>query len=466
MRTQAFPISFLAALLGSVGPAVAGITIVESELIAESEGLAGFYQYGVAVDLDADTAVVGSHMLNGMTGGAFVFTRSGDEWGQQALLIPSGGTAGDHFGLNAAIEGDVIVVGSPYQDPEQSVDSGVAYVYVRSGETWSEQAVLTANDVETGALFGQAVAISGNTIAVRAARAAGPLGAEQGAVYVFVYGEGVWTQQAKLTGDGSIGSSIWTTLAIHGDTLVIGAPNVSTPAGTGCVYVFVRDDGAWSQETKIAPSGTSSFGFAVSLSGDTLIVGSPDDAGPAGWNQGSAFVYRRIGGVWTQDVRLFAESGAPFGRYGWSVAVQNDWGAVGALYGDYVIGKTFIYSRTGSNWSFEMAVIPPGDGISDEWSGWSLSLNADTLLVGAPFFSGEGNVDEGRVFSYRLTIPGDLNCDTQINSTDTGLFLLRLVDPIAAVQRQGGCSIEHADLNGDGRIDGDDIAPFVSLLLD
>ncbi len=468
MHTPRLLLRAAAVLLTGYLPTFAGITIVESELEAESAGLAGFYQYGVAVDLDGDTAVVGSHMLNSMTGGVFVFTRWGDAWTQQALLTPSGGAAGDHFGLNAAIEGDTIVVGSPLQNAEQLADSGVGYVYVRSGESWSEQAILSANDVEAGALFGQAVAISGETIAVRASLAAGPLGADQGAVYVFIRSGGAWTQQAKLTAaDGAIGSSmIGTALAIHGDTLVVGAPGATTPSGTGCAYVFVRETGAWSQQAKIVPSGTRNFGFSMSLSGNTLIVGSPDDSGPAGMNQGSAFVYRRLGGVWSQDVRLHAAPGAPFGQFGWSVAVQNDWGAVGALYGDYVIGKTYIYSRTGSNWNFETAVIPPSDGVSDDWSGWSVALNADTLLVGAPFFSGPGHVDEGRVFSYRLTIPGDLNCDTQINADDAERFVQSLLDPEGASESQRGCSILHADVNEDGRIDGEDIGPFVGLLLE
>jgi hypothetical protein len=135
-------------------------------------------QFGHSVAVSDSTAVVGAHGHNSATGAAYVFVRSGTTWSQQAELTASDATAGDDFGWSVAVSGSTAVVGAQYRNAE----TGAAYVFVRSGATWSQQAQLTASDGATNAYFGFSVAVSGSTAVV------GAYGHNSGtgAAYVFV----------------------------------------------------------------------------------------------------------------------------------------------------------------------------------------------------------------------------------------------------------------------------------------
>ena len=174
------------------------------------------------------------------------------------------------------------------------LQQGSAYVFVRSGGVWSQQQKLVAADAALGDQFGTSVAISGETVVVGAPRAGG---LQQGSAYVFVHSGGVWSQQQKLVAaDAASGDNFGFSVAISGETVVIGALDDDGAAGfnQGSASVFVHSGGVWSQQQKLEAADAAegdAFGFSVALSGETVVVSARNDDGAAGLNQGSAYVF-------------------------------------------------------------------------------------------------------------------------------------------------------------------------------
>src|SRR6185503_19688910 len=193
----------------------------------------------------------------------------------------SDAAAGDLFGDSVAVSGDTAVVGA-IGDDDGGTSSGSAYVFVRSAGVWSQQQKLTASDALAGDEFGYSVAVSGDT-AVVGARSDSDAGTFSGSAYVFVRSAGVWSQQQKLTAsDAAAGDFFGFSVAVSGDTAVVGAIfDDDAGSGSGSAYVFVRSAGVWSQQQKLTASdaaASDSFGASVAVSGDTAVVGASFDS--------------------------------------------------------------------------------------------------------------------------------------------------------------------------------------------
>ena len=183
-------------------------------------------EFGVSVAISGDTLVVGAHGDNDNgtnSGSAYIFTRSGTlAWTQQAKLTASDGAADDEFGGSVAISGDTVVVGAVWND-DNGTDSGSAYIFTRSGTAWTEQAKLTASDGAADDNFGNSVAISGDTVVVGAWHD-DDNGTDSGSAYIYTRSGTAWTEQAKLmASDGAADDEFGDSVAISGDTVVVGA---------------------------------------------------------------------------------------------------------------------------------------------------------------------------------------------------------------------------------------------------
>ena len=225
------------------------VTPVEVAKLVAADGATNDF-FGFSVALSGNTAVIGAlrddNDVNGVdSGSAYMFTRSGITWRQQAKLTAADGAANDTFGGNVAISGDTAVIGAA-RDDDTGDNSGAAYVFIRSGTTWSQQAKLTAADGAANDRFGTRVALSGNTTVIGAILD-DDKGNDSGTAYVFARSGTAWSQQAKLTAtDGAADDVFGWSVALSGDTVVIGAPTsiFVLPGGTGSAYVFDinRDD--------------------------------------------------------------------------------------------------------------------------------------------------------------------------------------------------------------------------------
>ena len=303
-------------------------------------------RFGYSVSLDGDTLVVGSKVEGFFpVGSAYVFTRSGTGWTEQAKLTASDGAAYDRFGYSVSVDGDTIVVGAS----GDGNDSGSAYVFTRSGTSWTEQAKLTASDPSPDHRFGESVSLFEDTLVVGATRHNIGSFYVTGAAYVFTRSGTSWTEQAKLTAsDPSPDDRFGESVSVDGDTIAVGA---SGDNFEGSTYVFTRSGTSWTEQAKLTASdGVSGdeFGWSVSLFEDRLVVGAPLNDHNGISDPGSAYVFTRSGTSWTEQEKLTASDAAAGDQFGYSVAVGQTTVAVGAYERDGVNG-----SNSGAVYVFE-----------------------------------------------------------------------------------------------------------------
>ncbi|MBN1811580.1 MAG: PKD domain-containing protein, partial [Anaerolineae bacterium] len=364
------------------GVIVGGHTVAQAKLRAR-DGRSGD-NLGRSVAIDGNTAVLGApYDDDGGTnaGSAYVFVREGPTWVQQAKLLADDGYRYDYFGFSVAVGGDTIVVGA-YGDDDQGSDSGSAYVFERQEDAWVQQAKLTAGDGGSDDRFGMSVVIHGDTILVGAAGADGT-----GAAYVFLREGTAWTRQAKLTAsDGAVGDEFGGAVAIDGSTIVIGARKDD---GAGAAYVFSEGSG-WitkTQDAKLTAGDRASgdeFGGAAAIAGDIAVIGAKyDDDGGDG--SGSAYVFVREGAAWTQQAKLVPDDGAANDYFGNSVAAGDGMVVVGANRDDdrgSDSGSAYVFVRRENTWA-QRAKLTASDGGQNDRFGGAAAVDEDTIVVGA-----------------------------------------------------------------------------------
>ncbi len=346
--------------------------------------------FGFSVDVDGTSVITGAPLASSpatFSGAAYVFTPGPSGWTQQAKLVPADFAQLDQFGYSVAISGDTAVVGS-YGNNGGGTDSGAVYVFVRSGVTWSQQAKLLSNDIAAGDGFGYSVAVSGDTLVV-GAPADDDVGSNSGSAYVFTRSGTVWTQQGKLTAsDAASADNYGVSVALSGDTVVIGASGDDDVVGinVGAAYVATRTAGVWSEQAKFVPADPAAddqFGTAVGVAGDAALIGAPLDD-DAGGESGSAYVFVRSGSGWTQSAKLTAADAASGDRFGISAAIKAGRLVIGAAYDSGTLsqsGSAYVFDGSGATW-LELTKLEPADPGTGDRFGFSVAISGD-IVVGA-----------------------------------------------------------------------------------
>ena len=357
----------------------------------------GKFGFSVALSADGRTALVGGYADDGGRGAVWVFTRSGATWKQEgAKLTVKTGIAFSEFGYSVALsaDGNTALIGGPKYEGT----SGAAWVFTRSGTTWTQRAELHGNPFDKDPYtltpnddgFGASVALSadGTTALV-----GGNTHDENvGEAFVFRGVGSRWVREGKpLTGSGGIGApGFGTSVALsgNGQTAVVGGSNDNQAAGA--VWVFVRSGTTWREESsKLTASGESKFGFfgcsvALSSDGDTLLVGACSNSA----NQGAAWLFTRTGSTWRQGPKLTAEGGSQRGLFGLSVALSSN-GATALIGGpgsDRGDGGAWVFSRSTSTWLQQGSKLTASREVGAGSFGYSVALSSDaqTALIGAP----------------------------------------------------------------------------------
>lgn len=370
-------------------------------------------QLGWSVDVDGDTAVVGAPYADvggsADQGSAYVFVRSGGVWTQQERLTAADGAAGDQFGRAVAVDGDTIVVGAPQQRVGADGARGAVYVFTRSGTVWGQEGHLTAAGAMAGA-FGSSVALDGDTALVGDPSCVVGAYVRTGAAFVFERSGTTWNLAQQLVA-GAAAADDWfgSSVALDGDTALVGAPgdNAGTAVNHGAATVFVRSGSSWSAQAELTGSGGASnerFGDAVSLDGDTAVIGAPFDHVGAVRDQGAAYVFVRSGTTWPLDQRLLGTDREPQDdHFGGAVCVQGDTVLVGAPENEVeresgadasAQGTVFAYVRSGGTWTRQARLTAANGAVQDHF-GFSVSLSGDTALAGALDDDIGGRVDQG-----------------------------------------------------------------------
>jgi len=437
-------------------------------------------EFGISVALSGDTLVVGADTESGNqttitngsvvsvnqtltnAGAAYVFVRSGGNWTQQAYLKASNADQGDDFGYAVAISGDTIVVGAPHESSNQTTitngssasadnsltSSGAAYVFVRNGTTWSQQAYLKAPNAANYAYFGFSVAVSGDTAVVGAdndssaqttisnggSASADNTAIAAGAAYVFVRSGTTWSPQAYLKApNAGAGQYFGYSVGISGDTVVVGslyepsnqttvtngsgASNDRSARGAGAAYVFVRSGVNWTQQAYLKASNAAAgslFGISSAISGDTIVVGAYSDSSKQATvtngsgasadtslpNAGAAYVFVRNGTTWSQQAYLKASNPDSDDYFGGRLGVSGDTvvvGAFGESSNQTSVGKgssasadnsvnragaAYVFTRSGTSWS-QQAYLKAANPDADDRFCFA-AVDGDTVAVGAP----------------------------------------------------------------------------------
>ncbi|MFQ5424381.1 MAG: thrombospondin type 3 repeat-containing protein [Phycisphaerae bacterium] len=448
-----------------------GTSISQQAKLTDSGAAAGD-RFGEAVAVDADTVVVGVRRDDDdgdSSGSACVFVRSGTNWTQQARLTAADAAAGDEFGRSIAVEGDIAVVGARRDDDAAGADQGAAYIFTRSGTVWSQAAKLTAADAAAGDQFGESVAISGDTVVV-GARFDGDAGAKSGSAYVFVRNGATWTQQAKLTASDAASMDFFgESVALSSDTIVVGASgNDDGGSNSGSAYVFVRNGAVWTQQAKLLPADATAndqFGRSVAIDGGTVLIGARfDDDGAV--NSGSAYVFTHSGTTWTQATEFKAGDAAANDLFGESVAIKGDSLVVGAFHDDDA------GASSGSAYLFEAVVaccLPAGSCLDMAASTCAamggLSNGAGSDCATQPDTDGDGVLDclDNCPNDPNKTEPGVCGCGVADVDTDgDGTFDCMDAcpnDPAKTAPGTCGCGVADTDTDGDGTVDCIDMCP-------
>jgi hypothetical protein len=286
----------------------AGVWTQSQELTSTMPG----DNYGQAVALQGDTALVGAiyHGTPGKyAGSVFAYTRTAGVFGGSQELTGTDVINAEYFGSSCAVDGDVAVVGAQrhnhtYDGSPAGAGSGGAFVFTRTAGVWSPSQELTITTsysypidyLNTNDNFGNAVAVSGDT-AIVGARSHD----YNGAAYVFKQSSGVWTQQQRLTAlDGANADSLGSSVALDGDTGLIGSPGHQHSGGikSGACYVFSRSGSTWAEAGEFSATGLAAsdgFGKSAVLSADSALVGAYGHAVGGASQAGSAYVFLRSG---------------------------------------------------------------------------------------------------------------------------------------------------------------------------
>jgi hypothetical protein len=450
-------------------------------------------QFGEAVAISGDTVVVGAPLesskargINGnqsdgsanQAGAAYVFVRGSDGWRQEAYLKSSNLDPDDLFGSSVAISGNVIVVGAfqeassatgvnGIQNDNTARDAGAAYVFERTGGVWRQTAYLKASNTQSDRGFGRYLAVSGDIIAVGcnldSSSATGVNGDDtdegayaSGAVHLFERTNAGWSQTAYLKASNTEGwDAFGTGVAVSGDTVVVGAPGEDSGAtrvngneadnssgSAGAVYVFRRGGGIWKQEAYLKASNAEqgdAFGGAVSISGDTIVVGSENEdstASGVGGNRsnnglrssGAVYVFTRRGTDWSEQAYLKASNPGEGDLFGHRVSISGDVIVVGAHAEDgsatgingeetddgaSASGAGYVFGRRNGQWT-QQAYLKASNAEAIDYFAYAVGISGNRIVVGAPLEDGSvpgvsadgvdnGIKNSGAVYVFQVT---------------------------------------------------------------
>jgi hypothetical protein len=333
-----------------------------------------------------------------------VFERVNGLWVQAARLLASDGGAGDQLGNSVGISGDYVVSGAEYHDGPAGGNSGAAYVWMRGLDgSWTQVQKLLPHDSEAQDNFGEYVAIEGDVIVI-GERFDETLGNNAGAAYVFERGaDGVWTETAKLLGSAGKRNDLSAdTLAVDGGRILMASyRSDGSGSHSGSAYLFEKLDGKWSEAARlVASDGAGELSRGVAMDGDRIVLGARLD-GTMGEAAGAGYVFEKVNGKWEQTAKLVPSSARALDWIGEAVAVRGDRIALSGHHHDQIgsnSGVAYVYQLVNGQWVETKTLQSSAASQNDEFS-FALSMSGDTLIGTSPFDG--GNVGAAYAFSFR-----------------------------------------------------------------
>lgn len=371
--------------------------------------------FGLSVAIDGDTVLIGAPNsdfgASTQVGSAYVFSRGSTGWVLQQRLVAPSGQIYDSFGQSVALSGDIALIGAPGAAIDGRDDQGKAYVYVRSGGRWILEQSISSTDGLAEDHFGYSVALSGDTAVIGAYGF--DVAHNQGAAYVFTRISGGWYMQQRLTASDGLAQDLfgWS-VAVSGDTLLIGSPyaDIGADEDQGAAYEFTRRSGTWTQSYKYTTGDADDyFGQSVALTAITQMIGAPGVTVAGHSDQGAAYISRLSGPFWLPLETLTASDGAAGDHFGSAVAVSGDTALVGAMYDTVGTqleqGSAYIFTYAAGAWTQQFHMIA-NDGAAGDMFGSGVALSGGTVLIGAENHT-VAEPDQGAAYIYSRILHAD-----------------------------------------------------------
>ena len=424
---------------------------VESGKLSDGE-TASEDQFGVSVAISGNFAISGAQQDDDIApnaGAAYIFERSGLLWLQRTKLTADDSKAGDLFGNAIAMDDKTVIIGAPGVD-DAGPEAGAAYVFVQIGEEWIQQARLIGDDLEIFDRFGSAVAVHGDT-AIIGAYGKDEIGTDSGAAYVFVRSGASWTQQTKLTHPGAVpGDLFGFAVGVYDDNALIGAyrSDVAGP-DSGAVYLFRRNGRTWTQDILLIPNDISigdEFGYAINLTKGAAIIGAPKEDRHLD-DVGAAYIFVETRNAWVQQAKLGASDASTGDEFGSAVAIHEDTVIVGAWKDNHALidphedpaqqsdkGSAYSFLRDGLSWVEKRRVEASYPSPADLF-GASVAIRGSFAIVGAAGSDNAGD-NSGSAFIYNPIDLGFRSADVpfSVDPTSHALSMLGYIKQTTILQ--------------------------------
>ena len=370
-------------------------------------------EFGHSVSIHGNYAVIGAPYdnvgTNSNQGSAYIFFFNGIGWVQQAKLVAAGGAANDNFGFSVSISGDYVIVGAPNDDIGISNNMGSAYIFLRSGTSWTQQANFTGISALAGDNFGYSVSIDSIYAAVGARSDDVGANSGQGTAYIFIRSGVNWNQQDYVTiPSGAANDNFGSSISISGIYLIVGAPHddVGGKADAGSAHIFQRMGTAWSHVQLLTFTILENyhFGNSVSVSGNYMVAGAPSESTESNFGNARAYIFNGLSwatspnGNWLSFVIGVDTDISDL--FGYSVSAGANYIIVGAPNNDTVAnlgGRAYLFQTDGDDWYFVRDILDPLGG-STHLMGSSTAISASACIMGSPFANGQ----KGKVLFLKL----------------------------------------------------------------
>ncbi len=388
---------------------------IETSKLLASDGSEGAL-FGNSIAMFGDTALIGAQADDNRAnaaGAAYVYRYDGSHWVRGAKLLAADRTKEDYFGSAVALWRDTALIGASGDGY-----SGSAYVFRFDGQRWNEEVKLYASDGGEFDRFGEALALVGDTAIIGVRWDENENGMWAGSAYVFKYDGLEWVEDAKLlASDGVPADFFGTSVALSGKSVLVGAPvGYGMQPYAGSAYLYRYNGLQWVEDAKMTPSDGAEgdhFGTSVALLGDTALIGAPADEDNGPWT-GSVYFFGYDGAEWVERGKLLASDGAEDDGFGWSIAISKDTALIGTRSedddGEYP-GSTYVFRYDGTHW-IEEAKLMASDGDGMDFFGRAVALQADVALIGAVGDDDLG-AHSGATYIFDLNCPDCLNLNVE-----------------------------------------------------
>lgn len=392
----------MAGAVAAEAPAPFSVEQNEDQKIVASDGTE-LQRFGESVALSGDTAMVGTNDTASGRSAVYVFTRSNGSWAETQKLLAADGAPGDNarFGASIAISETTAIVGADSATVDGKPNQGAAYVFRKNGGSWTQVAKLVAADGAADDNFGNSVALSGNRALVGAHRAH-VNGNPRGAAYLFEGSDDTWTQVQKIKGVDTRDNDAFGYRVAFSDASIIVSAQLASLDFPGALYFFKETDGTWLQKQKLVGEVYSMFGSSLAVHGNRLVAGAPAlDA------QGVVYVYAELGGFWSRTHTIHTPEGESFANFGYSVGMTDASivaGANAAAIDDLSwAGAGYVFTESGGDWHYAQKLVA-SDVAANDSLGSTAAIDGTTVLLASGAASPGGNFLQGMGYFFSSQI--------------------------------------------------------------